>query len=266
MNGKPSQKQHDRSNGRRASGPVALLALLVFALLSAAEFTRILSAPLPSRPVAREREAARADLASPFSPWIGTAARVRAAQAHVAGMKLAGVRVGADPARDSAVFTLTDGAQRAFSVGQEIAPGVRLAAVNADHVVLDMEGEEHRLMMPDATATALGDARAFAESGLPATAEAGADMGQSETAAWLARVLSRPEESVGDPYGWRVTMPVPAVPARAGLKKGDLILAVNGVGPTAGGSGRALANQEFIQLTVIRTTGERVTIRWSGAT
>lgn len=62
----------------------------------------------------------------------------------LAQVRLDGVRIASDPNRSGAVFTLNDGRQHARAIGQEVAPGVLLAAVGEDHVVLAIRGERYR--------------------------------------------------------------------------------------------------------------------------
>jgi general secretion pathway protein C len=176
--------------------------------------------------------------------------------AAIAGARLIGVRVAADPVRSGAVIVMPDGVQRAFAIGQEIAPGVRLAAIDLDHVVLAAADAEHRLMLEGYSN---GPATSMLAAAPPPTQPAAAN--PREAVAWLSQILIRPEESVGAPYGWRIVGPVPPIAAQAGLQTGDLILAVNGARPTSGAirlDGDATGQP--IQLSVVRSSGERVTI------
>jgi general secretion pathway protein C len=175
--------------------------------------------------------------------------------AAIAGARLIGVRVAADPVRSGAVIAMPDGVQRAFAIGQEIAPGVRLATIDLDHVMLAAAGAEHRLMLEG---YANRPAAAMLAAAPPPTQPAA---NPREAVAWLSQILIRPEASVGAPYGWRIVGPVPPVAAQAGLQTGDLILAVNGARPTSGAirlGGDATGQP--IQLSVVRSSGERVTI------
>jgi general secretion pathway protein C len=193
------------------------------------------------------------EVRSPFAPWGGGESRDVAAA--IAGARLIGVRVAADPVRSGAVIAMPDGAQRAFAVGQEIAPGVRLAAIDLDHVVLAAADAEHRLVL-EGYSTRPG---ATMIASAPAPAQPAVN--PREAVAWLSQILIRPEESVGAPYGWRIIGPVPPVAAQAGLQTGDLILAVNGARPTSGAirlDGDATGQP--IQLSVVRSSGERITI------
>lgn len=69
---------------------------------------------------------------------------------EAAGYRLYGVRRGATG--DSAILG-RDGAQSSTRAGGEVAPGVVLESVAADHVVLVAGGTRHRLDLPDPSAT-----------------------------------------------------------------------------------------------------------------
>jgi general secretion pathway protein C len=62
-------------------------------------------------------------------------------------LKLFGVRQDAASGRGSAIIALPDGTQRSFAVGDEIMPGVRLAAVAFDNVTISRGGASEQLFM-----------------------------------------------------------------------------------------------------------------------
>ncbi|MDX2235204.1 MAG: PDZ domain-containing protein [Hyphomonadaceae bacterium] len=89
-----------------------------------------------------------AEIRSPFAPD----ARLdegasNAALAYLATIQLSGVRVSTDAARSGAIFTLQDGAQRAFVVGQDLTAGVTLTEVRADGVRLGFEGGDKDMVL-----------------------------------------------------------------------------------------------------------------------
>jgi type II secretory pathway component PulC len=85
------------------------------------------------------------EVRSPFSPSESEASHASATL--VANVGLAGVRMSDDPSRSGAVLTLEGGAQRAFMVGQEVAPGVRLSAVSNNKVLLAFDGGSKELVL-----------------------------------------------------------------------------------------------------------------------
>lgn len=127
-------------------------------------------------------------------------------------MTLFGVRADARGS-GSAILGAADGEQTSFVVGEEVAPGVRLASVGFDHVVLDRGGQQQTIYMEGAE---------------------GADAAPAATA-------SAAPPSAGQPFalrprmsGDRVTgvMVSPGANAAlfqaAGFQSGDVIVAVNG--------------------------------------
>lgn len=201
-------------------------------------------------PVATETTS---EIVSPFGPWDDTGR----AQASLAGIRLLGLRVSADALRSGAVFMLADGIERAFIIGDEIAPGVHLSAVGAHDVVLSVRGGQMHMLVLEQ-----GERRFIDTANVPARPQANvASPGENTSAsAWLAMTLSRPEESMGPSPGWRVRPPLPPAAAQVGLQVGDLITAINGASPSDARAAGAAAQGQLIQLSVTRSTGERVTL------
>lgn len=178
-----------------------------------------------------------ADIQSPFAPdATGMSAGSHAAAALLSSVQLNGIRMSEESARSGAMFTLGDGAQRAFLIGQEIAEGVTLADVSADHVLLSHEGGQHRLEL--AAAPTFSYARAFmgvepaADVLTVAEAPVAAPVQVSESdRAWLMATLARVEIRAGRAYGWRIAEEMPEVARLAGLHPGDVVTSVNGAGP-----------------------------------
>jgi general secretion pathway protein C len=243
---------------------------------------------------------AQAELRSPFSPLAGMAGASNAAAALAASVQLAGVRMSDDPAHSGAVLTLEDGVQRAFVVGQEIAPGLSLADVRADYVLLSYEGGQTQLAMQSAppaysfaralmgqepappqsaeqaqpqpvamaapvaqaSPAAAPAAAAPVAQAIPAAAPAAAApaaQASVEEAAWLASTLGNLVVEQGEARGWRVSGPVPARVAEAGLQNGDIITSINGASPTDAAAALGAVAQERVMLSVQRG-GERLTI------
>lgn len=88
------------------------------------------------------------DVVSPFAPnYLEGDAQSHAIAALLSGVQLSGVRVSTDAARSGAVLTLSDGAQHAFSIGQEISSGVVLSKVGADYVLVSYAGGQQQITM-----------------------------------------------------------------------------------------------------------------------
>jgi hypothetical protein len=136
-------------------------------------------APAPAMPVL-----------SPFA--VGAGGDDSAATALMANLKLTGVRVGADPARSSAMIVMADGAQRAFLVGSEIGDGVSLAQVSNDYIVLSYAGGQRQLALPGAPA---GFAKALMGTGpIPASAPRPGDIGLQRQPAARAGLALTPAD------------------------------------------------------------------------
>jgi type II secretory pathway component PulC len=97
-----------------------------------------------------ERDPIRIDsvaLVSPFAPEYDNADETHATAALLSGIQLSGVRMSTDPSRSGAVLTLSDGAQRAFSIGDEIGEGATLSDVGADFVLVTYRGGQQQIAM-----------------------------------------------------------------------------------------------------------------------
>lgn len=124
-------------------------------------------------------------------------------------LQLFGTRLGSDGIPGSAILGPPGGDQRSYVIGEEVAPGVKLAAVHFDHVDLDRGGVRQSLFMPGAEA----DAPAVVPSGTS-----------------LANAFNfKPRTSGSNVTGIMVSPGSNKVPFTAsGLRQGDVIVAVNG--------------------------------------
>lgn len=119
----------------------------------------------------------------------------------------------------TAILSPSGGVQGAFAVGEEITPGVLLAAVSPEHVEIDVGGQRMRVSFPNASS---GAAIQVATS-LPADYQAAA-----RAAPPLAALPLQPVSRNGR-TGFEV-MPQAAggALAAAGLRPGDLVISING--------------------------------------
>ena len=154
------------------------------------------------------------------------------ASADASGLRLFAVRPAAGGG--SAILATADGPQRSIAAGTEVTPGVVLAEVLADHVVLDSGGRrsELRFGRPDVAPVARTATRAPAAAAAPAAAPSAAapsaDVPVVDPARLLAGMGLAPEEANGRITGYTV---IPrgndAVLRQAGLQAGDVLLSVN---------------------------------------
>lgn len=144
------------------------------------------------------------------------------------GLKLFGTRMGSGSIAGSAIIQGADGVQTSFTIGDEVAPGVRLAGVSFDFVMLDTGAGQQKLVMEgteDAAPPALVT---------PATAS------PTGSAIGAAPVVLTPESvrqnvafaprTAGNRITGLLVSPIgsDAVLRAAGLRSGDIVVAVNG--------------------------------------
>lgn len=106
----------------------------------------------PAAALAAAMAAAPATLAAvdPFFPQAAQAATLADAVSGL-DLVLVGTRVDAASGRGSAIIATPDGRQQSIGVGEEIMPGVRLAAVDFEAVTLDRGGARETLYIDQST-------------------------------------------------------------------------------------------------------------------
>lgn len=208
------------------------IALAAGLAVQAARLTWTLVAPigpLGKAPAATPAKPPAADLSilAQFDPFfrLPAAAPSGDASSSGGGFTLYGVRV-QPGGRGSAILAASGGAQRFYDVGQEVEPGLVLASVAADHVVLNRGGARLRVGFPR---PAPGTAVLPMETAAPAPAASGPG-----PAVDLDRLLDQttllPRLRDGRPFGYQVAPRGGDDMLRAaGLQRGDVLLAVDGV-------------------------------------
>ena len=215
-------------------------------------------------------------LRSPFAP-LGF---IEATETHadLSGIRVIGVRMASDPDQSGAVLIMGDGVQRSFMVGFEIAEGVTLADVAADHIVVSLGDQEQPLMLerPQARAPSLALALMGVPQQLPTDTQqpvqvafAGDSRAKTvsmpaaepvDATSWLLVTAGQVEMRAAKPYAWRAATGIPDAFRKAGLNPGDLIISVNGAGPNDGQARLLAASRGPMSLAVERYTGERVSL------
>lgn len=223
------------------------------------------------------------ELRSPFAPLQFANAGGPGIQTDISGIRVIGLRVAPQAEDSGAILVLGDGAQRSFLVGYEIADGVRLEAIEAAHIVVSLGDVDQ--IIPLERAAPSGPSLALALLGRPqpsampapmlvssSTAQWQAD-GQARTvslpldqgqspAGWLVTTSGQVEQRAGQPYAWRVAGALPQQVRDAGVQPGDLIVSVNGVGPSSDQAQLvAAATTGPITLEVERRSGQRVLLQ-----
>ena len=133
-------------------------------------------------------------------------------------LELFGTRENRGSGVGSAIIAGSDDKQASYAVGEEVAPGVILAGVAFDYVVLERGGIRERLYMEGAAPTegVLPDGTGPADVPTPAASMPDLDF--------------QPRSSGGKITGIRLPVSAePAVMATFGLQQGDVIVEVNGV-------------------------------------
>ena len=195
----------------------------------------------------------------PFFPASTTAM----ASADASGdFTLFGVNVGGG----SAILAGKDGRQGSWRIGQEVAPGVGLQAVDAGGAVLDVGGRQQRLALQARPSSS----PALAPAGQLPSARAtgsGADTPPTvDPAALLQQAGLRPRMTDGRIDGYTL---IPrgddALVRQAGLRAGDVVVAINGNTLTPERLGELesdLAGRDAVELTVLRDgTTRTLTLR-----
>lgn len=168
--------------------------------------------PTPPRLLSPEAQAA---IVASVDPFFRPGAMQQPASAPAMDLQLFGTRAGEGSLLGSAILGSADGEQKSYLVGDEVAPGVTLAAVLFDHVVLKRGGATQTLYMPQADGSVGG------ATGSPAARAASAAVGNA--------FQLKPRKQ-----GERVTgvLVSPGADQRlfaaAGFREGDVIVAVNG--------------------------------------
>ncbi|MCR5874052.1 general secretion pathway protein [Phenylobacterium sp. J426] len=210
------------------AGEIALAATLA---VVAAQLTWRLATPVgpfePAGQMAAAAPAPQADLSilAQFDPFFRGASSVATAAESPSGggLTLFGVRVSGE-GKGSAILGSADG-QRSVQVGQEVQPGVVLAAVAPDHVILRRGGGRQRLGFPQPTGG--GALMPVASSTVPAGADSGPAIDLDRL---LAQASLTPRLRDGQPAGYQIVPRGGGDALRAaGLQRGDVLLSVDGV-------------------------------------
>ena len=136
---------------------LSALELLLLALIAVQAARLVWTLVTPVGPVGAWRTPGTLALAgdsalADFDPFFRLSAAGGPAVVTSLNLKLYGVREDRATGRGSAIIALPDGSQRSFAVGDEIMPGVRLAAVGFDHVTIDRGGAAEQIFLDQSEA------------------------------------------------------------------------------------------------------------------
>lgn len=193
--------------------------------------------------------AERRALFASLDPFFRTNAQGPASATVTAlGLTLFGININEATGSGSAIIAGEDGVQNSYAVGDEVAPGVKLAGVAFDHVLLDRGGARESLFLDQSGEAAVA---APATPSLPAptpeigAVQAGASAsGEMSPAAIKAGVGFAPRTENGRVTGIVVQPQGDGAAFRAaGLRPGDVIRSIGGRPISSASDAAALANQ-----------------------
>ncbi|MCJ8191274.1 type II secretion system protein N [Sphingomicrobium aestuariivivum] len=225
-------RRRGRRGDRLAFAELHLLARALLIAILAALVARLLFVlvtpvgPLGDWRAAAPRllsEQAQASLLGSYDPFPAPAAAVAAGGEGVTDLdlELFGTTLNRGAGTGSAIIATEDGVQQSFAVGDEVSPGVRLAEVAFDHVVLDRGGVRERL---------------YLDGSVPADTVEVPDTSNAATGTEVAQAARIPDYPFQPRMtGNRITgIRLPpttdaALLAVIGLRPGDVIVGVNGV-------------------------------------
>ena len=164
-------------------------------------------------------------------------------------LKLFGVREDRASGRGSAIIGTPDGQQRSFAVGEEIVPGVTLAAVAADSVTVSRGGTPEQLFLDQSTPATVV-APSVSAAPMPPSAPLPVITPTPMSVQTPANVSAPPPDVRFEPRmrGGQVTgVTIQGQGAGAfremGLQAGDVVTSVNGQRITSPEQARAIAGQ-----------------------
>jgi general secretion pathway protein C len=170
--------------------------------------------PAPPRFLSPEAQTAVLATVDPFSRAAAAPGAAPAPDASV-GLQLFGTRESQGNLPGSAILGASGGEQQSFAVGEEVAPGVTLAAVAFDHVVLKRGGATQTLYMPGAEGSAEGATPPSSGSALATAVGNAFRLAPRKQGTAVSGVLVTAGSN-------------PRLFAAAGFRDGDVIVAVNG--------------------------------------
>jgi general secretion pathway protein C len=243
-------------------GVIAIVALTLVLAFQLAHWTWVFLAP-PQ--VARTPEGdAGVDMAA-IAKLFGAAPPASATAATLSSLRLKGVVAPDEGPLASAIFSTGGGKDIAVFVDREIVPGVKLAEVKPDHVIVSRAGVDERIELEAArsTAAARGGPRGRVQGFRVNVARSNANS-YAFSRKELDDALRDPNQLsylgvIGMPPGGGVRMeaaPSGSLANKLGLQPGDVIKKVNGQ-PVASSGDLARLYQQFATLNVINAEIQR---------
>lgn len=160
-------------------------------------------------------------------------------------LKLFGISENRASGRGSAIVALPDGQQRSFAVGDEIMPGVKLAAVSFDSVTVDRGGTMEQLFLDQSPSATVVEPEAADDQPAPGPVGPAPIIAPPPPMPALgSEVQYQPRLRDGRVTGVTVNPQGSGEAFRAsGLQPNDVILSVNGQPITSTDQAQAIASQ-----------------------
>lgn len=232
------------------------LLLAALALVLIVQIIRLVYALItPASPVGEWRPkmpvemaaSARAELFARVDPFYRTIPTGETGNSQVTSLQiqLFGIRMSTGSGDGSAIIAGSDGVQNSIGVGEEIQPGVKLAAVHFDHVEIDNAGKRELLYLDQAVGAAVAAGTATPSSGAPQ--ETNAQISGTiplSPASVRAGISFSPRSEGGRVTGIAVGQQGDGSAFQAaGFRNGDVIRSINGRRVSAAGDVAGLGSQ-----------------------
>ena len=237
-------------------GTTLVVALVLVLAWQLAYWTWVFVAP-PSASPAPTSAPADVDLAAIARLFGGSAPSVTGATT-VDGLALKGVVAPTPGVSASAIFAPRAGKDISVFIGEEVRPGVKLAEVLPDHVIVSRAGTRERIDLAEPHSAAGGARLAAQARGFRINVSRSGTNRYSLSRKELDEALRDPSQleylgQIGMPPGGGVRLdaaPAGSLAAKLGLQPGDVIKKVNGQ-PVASPGDLARLYQQFATLSQI---------------
>ena len=227
-----------RRFGVRTAYGALELAILAFLALAAAMLVWAIFRPIGPVGPWQPRVAAAAPAPTGFSaldPLFGFQADGGPLVVSSSGITLHGLRMDNASGRGSAILSSEGEPQRSYEVGEEVVPGVTLAEVAVDHVVLSRGGNAEALFFEDVAPGEANRPTPVRAAPVPAASPQGGRRPLTD----LVRLTPRDGGGLAVSAGQDA-----ALFARSGFRAGDAILTINGEAVTSPADMQRLMTQQ----------------------
>jgi general secretion pathway protein C len=244
-----------------AFGTLAVAALVIVLAYQLAHWTWVFVAPAPV--AALPDGAPPVDLAA-VARLFGASAPASATLASTSGLRLKGVIAPYAGPAASAIFSTGAGKDLAVFVEREVQPGVTLAEVKPDHVIVSRAGVRERIDLDVRRTASIASSLSARMAGFRLNVAKSGANNFSLSRKELDDALRDPNQlgflgQIGMPSGGGVRMdaaPSGSLAQKLGLQPGDVIKKVNGQNVASAGD-LARLYQQFATLSLVQAEVQR---------